>query len=62
MRNFHGPCIVGNDNELGVADHLEEDLGKSAYVFLVKRGVNLIQKAEGAGMDQKSGKKERNGC
>ncbi len=56
---FHGALLVGDDDELGVVAHLGDEAGEAAYVGFVERGVDLVEDAEGCGLELEGADQER---
>jgi len=57
----HGSFAVGDDDELGLVDEAVEDFEEALDVGFVKGGVELVEHAEGAGLDHVDGEEEGDG-
>ena len=56
---FHGDLVMGNKKELYPFGHFPDQLTESAYVCIIKGGINLVKQAEGGGVQFKYGKDKR---
>ena len=46
VRRHHGPSSVGNDNKLGMGRQFMEISGKTVYVGIIQRRLDLVQQTE----------------
>src|SRR5699024_1308102 len=58
---LHGAAAVGDDDELGLAADPPQILGEADHVGVVQGGLDLVQDAEGRGVDRQDGKVDADG-
>ena len=56
-----GLAVVGHHHELGLIDKASQDLDKTPDIGFVERRVELVEEAEGAGLDHVDREEERHG-
>jgi len=59
--NLHGLGVVSDDDKLRVFGKVLEQLGKSPGVGRIQSRINLVQEAEGSGLNPDHSKKKRQG-
>ena len=56
---LHGAAAVGDDDELGLVAHPAQVLREADDIGIIQRGLDLVEDAEGRGVDGEDG---RNRC
>src|SRR5579863_182751 len=60
-RQLHGRLVVGDEDELHAVGHVAHDIAEAADVVLIERRVDLIEQAEGRGIQVEDREHQRDG-